>query len=139
MSHVETTQIPANGVTPELFVAMVALRDEARRFLKTQQSYTTVIYNVFDGVELLTPQSLDNVNNAVMIAHQMTANVHKRIDALRQKLPEGYQDGNGYAWSASIRDLLRETNNDFDKAVKTAKQISVWASVKIDGTNYPDH
>lgn len=139
MSNVETTQIPANGVTPDLFVEMVALRDEARRFLRTQQSYTKVIDSVFDGVELLTPQSLDNVNNAVMIAHQMTANVHKRINAMREKLPEGYQDGNGYAWSASIRDLLRETHNDFDKAVKTAKQISVWASVKIDGTNYPDH
>lgn len=139
MSNAETTQTPANGVTPELFVAMVALRDEARRFLTTQQSYTELIDNVFNGVELLTPLSLDKVNNAVMIVHQMTANVHKRINAMREKLPEGYQDGIGYAWSAGIRDLLRETNNDFDKAVKAAKQISTWASVKIDGTSYSDH
>ncbi|KAB7767636.1 hypothetical protein [Xanthomonas maliensis] len=136
MSNTEIMKIQANALTPELVAELVALQQEAQRFLSTQQSYTKVIFDVFDGAELLTPDSLAKVNNAVMIAHQMTANVQKRMNALRGKLPEGYQDENGHFWNARTFDLLRDTHNDFDKAVKTAKKISDWASVKIDGTSY---
>ncbi|WP_369211027.1 hypothetical protein [Xylella fastidiosa] len=106
--------------------------------MSTQKSYTKVIYEVFDGDRLLTAESLAKVNNAVMIAYQMTANVQKRMKALRGKLPEGYKDADGHFWSVRISNLLRETHKDFDKAVKTAKKISSWASVKIDGTRYPE-
>lgn len=132
------TDTKAPALTPELIAELVTLQQEAERFLSTQQSYTKVIYDVFDGAELLTPESLAKVNNAVMIAYQMTANVQKRMNALRDKLPEGYQDEGGHFWNVRTGDLLRDTHKDFDKAVKTAKKISGWASVKIDGTSYPE-
>lgn len=138
MSNAEIMKTQANALMPELVAELVTLQQEAERFLSTQQSYTKVIFDVFDGAELLTPESLAKVNNAVMIAYQMTANVQKRMNALRGKLPEGYQDENGHFWNARTGDLLRDTHKDFDKAVKTAKKISGWASVKIDGTNYPE-
>lgn len=130
--------IQPNTLTTELVTEMAALYQEAERFLSLQKSYTKLIYDVFDGAELLTPESLAKVNNAVMIAYQMTANVQKRMNALRDKLPEGYQDADGRFWNAHISDLLSDTHTDFDKAVKNAKKISGWASVKIDGTSYPE-
>ena len=138
MSNDEIMKMKANVLTPELVTELAALQQEAGQFLSTQQSYTKVIYDVFDGAELLTPESLAKVNNAVMIAYQMTANVQKRMNALRDKLPEGYQDEGGHFWNARTGDLLRDTHKDFDKAVKTAKKISGWASVKIDGTSYQE-
>ncbi|NRP55777.1 hypothetical protein XFRB_10530 (plasmid) [Xylella fastidiosa] len=130
-------KIQANALMPELVAKLVTLKQEAEGFLSTQKSYTKVIYEVFDGAELLTPESLAKVNNAVMIAYQMTANVQKRMNTLRDKLPEGYKDVDDHFWGGRIRKLLHETYQDFDKAVKTAKKISSWASVKIDGTSYP--
>ena len=138
MSNDEIMKMKANVLTPELVTELAALQQEAGQFLSTQQSYTKVIYNVFDGAELLTPESLAKVNNAVMIAYQMTANVQKRMNDLRDKLPEGYQDADGHFWNARTGDLLRDTHKDFVKAVKTAKKISGWASVKIDGTSYQE-
>ena len=135
MSNDEIMKMKANVLTPELVTELAALQQEAGQFLSTQQSYTKVIYDVFDGAELLTPESLAKVNNAVMIAYQMTANVQKRMNDLRDKLPEGYQDADGHFWNARTGDLLRDTHKDFVKAVKTAKKISGWASVKIDGTS----
>lgn len=129
-------KIQANALMPELVDELVTLKQEAEDFLCTQKSYTKVIYEVFDGTRLLTPESLDKVNNAVMIAHQMTANVQKRINALRNKLPEGYKDADGHFWNTNTFNLLRNTHKDFDQAVKIAKKISEWASVKIDGTSY---
>ena len=133
------TDTKATALTPELVAELVTLQQEAERFLSTQRSHTKVIYDVFDGVEMLTPESLTKVNNAVMIACQMTANVQKRMNALRNKLPEGYKNDGGHFWNASTGDLLRATHKDFDNAVKTAKKISGWAAVKIDGTSYPDN
>ncbi|MGY0343533.1 hypothetical protein [Xylella fastidiosa] len=130
-------KIQANALMPELVAELVTLKQEAEGFLSTQKSYTKVIYEVFDGTRLLTPESLDKVNNAVMIAHQMTANVQKRINAVRDKFPEVYKDVDDHFWGGRISNLLHETHRDFDKAVKTAKKISSWASVKIDGTSYP--
>ncbi|HHW4672623.1 MAG TPA: hypothetical protein ACQGQF_02155, partial [Xylella fastidiosa subsp. pauca] len=130
-------KIQANALMPELVAELVALKQEAERFLSTQKIHTKVIYDVFDGAELLTPETLARVNNAVTIAHQMTANVQKRINALRGKLPEGYKDADGHFWNTNTFNLLRDTHKDFDQAVKIAKKISSWASVKIDGTSYP--
>ena len=138
MSNDEIMKMKANVLTPELVTELAALQQEAGQFLSTQQSYTKVIYDVFDGAELLTPESLAKVNNAVMIAYQMTANVQKRMNDLRDKLPEGYQDADSHFWNARTGDLLRDTHKDFVKAVKTAKKISGWASVKIDGTSYQE-
>ena len=138
MSNDEIMKMKANVLTPELVTELAALQQEAGQFLSTQQSYTKVIYDVFDGAELLTPESLAKVNNAVMIAYQMTANVQKHMNDLREKLPEGYQDAGGHFWNARTGDLLRDTHKDFVKAVKTAKKISGWASVKIDGTSYQE-
>ena len=138
MNNDEILKIQAKALTPELVTVLAALQQEAERFLSTQQGYTKVIYDVFDGAELLTSESLAKVNNAVMIAYQMTANVQKHMNDLREKLPEGYQDAGGHFWNARTGDLLRDTHKDFVKAVKTAKKISGWASVKIDGTSYQE-
>ncbi|MDC6409554.1 hypothetical protein LOD50_10945 [Xylella fastidiosa subsp. multiplex] len=129
-------KIQANALIPELVAELVALKQEAERFLSTQKIHTKVIYDVFDGAKLLTPETLARVNNAVMIAHQMTTNVQKRINALRDKLPEGYKDADGHFWNTITVNLLRDTHKDFDKTVNTAKKISGWASLKIDGTNF---
>ncbi|OOX22708.1 hypothetical protein Xazr_21455 [Xanthomonas campestris pv. azadirachtae] len=138
MNNAEIMKIQVNALTPELVTELIALQQEAERFFSIQQSYAKVIFDVFDGAELLTPDSLAKVNNAMMIAYQMTANVQKRMHALRGKLPKGYRDENGHFWNARTFELLRDTQKDFDKAVKTAKKISGWASVKIDGTSYPE-
>ncbi|MBD4329246.1 hypothetical protein GUH12_17615, partial [Xanthomonas citri pv. citri] len=89
MNNAEIMKIQVNALTPELVTELVALQQEAERFFSIQQSYAKVIFDVFDGAELLTPDSLAKVNNAMMIAYQMTANVQKRMHALRGKLPKG--------------------------------------------------
>ena len=73
MSNDEIMKMKANVLTPELVTELAALQQEAGQFLSTQQSYTKVIYDVFDGAELLTPESLAKVNNAVMIAYPAAA------------------------------------------------------------------
>lgn len=65
------TETKDNAPTPDLNAELIALREEAERFWSTQQSYTKVIYDVFNGADLLTPESLARVNTAVMIAHQL--------------------------------------------------------------------
>ena len=52
MSNDEIMKMKANVLTPELVTELAALQQEAGQFLSTQQSYTKVIYDVFDGAEL---------------------------------------------------------------------------------------
>ena len=58
MSNDEIMKMKANVLTPEHVTELDALQQEAGQFLSTKQSYTKVIYDVFDGADLLTPESL---------------------------------------------------------------------------------
>ncbi|KXB09752.1 hypothetical protein ADT32_00255 (plasmid) [Xylella fastidiosa] len=75
-------------------------------------------------------------NNALYPRPKERGFTARQINAVRDKLPEGYKDANGYFWNTRTLNLLRDTHKDFDQAVKIAKKISEWASVKIDGTSY---
>ncbi|MCK9396720.1 MAG: hypothetical protein M0Q44_14155 [Methylobacter sp.] len=133
-----TDAIDSTEPTPELVKELCNLFSEAQNLFNTQKNHTKVINDVFEGRELLKPEVLEKVNTAVMIVYQMTANIQQRVNTLRKQLPEGYRDENGHFWTARTTDLIRETHHDFDSAVKQGKIISGWASVKIDGTKYPN-
>ena len=68
-----------------------------------------------------------------MIAYQMTANVQKRMNALRDK-PERLP---GRAALLECPHWRLADTQGFRQGRETAK-ISGWASVKIDSTNYPE-
>jgi hypothetical protein len=117
---------------------LAVLHWEAERFIEKLQAEVKTISEVYEGRELLTPATLLRCNVAIMIVHQLTANIARVAGLIKDKLPPDYTDGNGDVWLALSQDLVVESRRISAQAVSRAKEISHWASVKIDGRVYPD-
>lgn len=117
---------------------LAVLHWEAERFIEKLQAEAKTIAEVYEGRELLTPATLLRCNVACMIVHQLAANISRVAQAIQEKLPSGYRDNAGDMWLSLTHDLLIESQRISILAITRAKEISRWASVKIDGTVYPD-
>lgn len=110
---------------------------EAERFLEKLQSEVKTITDVYEGKELLTPATLLRCNVAVMIVHQLAANITRIAGNIKAKLPSDYQERDGDIWLTLATQLITDSKMIADQAISRAKEISKWASVCIDGTVYP--
>lgn len=112
---------------------------EAERFLDKLQSEVKTITEVYEGRELLTPATLLRCNVATMIIHQLTANIARLAAAISQKMSTASGTPDSQSWVTLSSQLFTESRSISTAAIARAKEISEWASVKIDGTVYSNN